>query len=66
QVNHLDFLCFTHLDPDSLYPWRPDCTHLLAILPFTFQYHFVNKTPFTNSVVLLSVLLYVGQISHSK
>ncbi|MED6253341.1 hypothetical protein ATANTOWER_027093 [Ataeniobius toweri] len=83
QVNHLDFLRFTHLGPDSLYPWRPDFTHLvscstiniitsrlflkiivlvftsspsplsmdLAILPFTFQYHIVNKTPFTNSVV---------------
>ncbi|MED6270602.1 hypothetical protein CHARACLAT_012023 [Characodon lateralis] len=62
QVNHLDFLRSTHLGPDSLYPWRPDSTHLLTILPFTFQYHFVNKTPFTNSVVLLSVLLYMGQI----
>ncbi|MEQ2231893.1 hypothetical protein ILYODFUR_005299 [Ilyodon furcidens] len=40
QVNHLDFLRFTHLGPDSLYPWRPDFTHLLVILPFTFQYHF--------------------------
>ncbi|MEQ2222585.1 hypothetical protein ILYODFUR_027858, partial [Ilyodon furcidens] len=59
QVNYLDFLRFTHLDPDSLYPWRPDFTHLLAILLFTFQDHFVNKTAFTDSVVLLSVLLYV-------
>ncbi|MEQ2290253.1 hypothetical protein AMECASPLE_001500 [Ameca splendens] len=37
QVNHLDFLRFTHLGPDSLYPWRPDYTHLLAIHPFMFQ-----------------------------
>ncbi|MEQ2223157.1 hypothetical protein ILYODFUR_033936 [Ilyodon furcidens] len=94
QVSHLHFLRFTHLGPDSLYPWRLDFTHLgsrstiniitsrlflkiivlvftsspsplsmqLAILPSTFQFHFVNKTPFANSVVLPSVLLYVGQI----
>ncbi|MEQ2316673.1 hypothetical protein AMECASPLE_034920 [Ameca splendens] len=66
QVNHLDFLRFTHLGPNSLNPWGPDFTLLfslqLAILPFTFQYHFVNKTPFTNSVMLLSVLVFVGQI----
>ncbi|MED6242317.1 hypothetical protein ATANTOWER_002951 [Ataeniobius toweri] len=37
QVNHLDFLRFTHLGPDSLYPWPPDFTHLLAILLFTLQ-----------------------------
>ncbi|MEQ2315548.1 hypothetical protein AMECASPLE_023530 [Ameca splendens] len=30
QVNHLNFLCFAHLGPDSLYPWRPDCTHLVS------------------------------------
>ncbi|MED6260789.1 hypothetical protein ATANTOWER_028855 [Ataeniobius toweri] len=28
QVNHLDFLRFAHLGPDSLYPWRPDFPHL--------------------------------------
>ncbi|MEQ2311421.1 hypothetical protein AMECASPLE_019886 [Ameca splendens] len=39
QVNHLDFLRFAHLGPDSLYPWQPDCTHLLAIHPFMFQTH---------------------------
>ncbi|MED6250903.1 hypothetical protein ATANTOWER_014766 [Ataeniobius toweri] len=39
QVNHLDILRFAHLGPDSLYPWRPDCTHLLAIHPFMFKTH---------------------------
>ncbi|MED6245237.1 hypothetical protein ATANTOWER_000522, partial [Ataeniobius toweri] len=39
QVKPSGFLRFAHLDPDSLYPWRPDCTCLLAIHPFTFQIH---------------------------
>ncbi|MED6256325.1 hypothetical protein ATANTOWER_023972 [Ataeniobius toweri] len=32
-------LHFVNLDPESLYPWRPDCTYLLTILPFTLQSH---------------------------
>ncbi|MED6261978.1 hypothetical protein ATANTOWER_012842 [Ataeniobius toweri] len=40
QVKSSGFLRFAHLGPDSLYPWRPDYTHQLAILPFTFQFHF--------------------------
>ncbi|MEQ2285700.1 hypothetical protein AMECASPLE_034631, partial [Ameca splendens] len=32
-------LPFVNLDPESLYPWRPDCTYLLAIHPFMFQSH---------------------------
>ncbi|MED6240059.1 hypothetical protein ATANTOWER_015441 [Ataeniobius toweri] len=39
QVKPSGFLHFAHLDPDSLYPWRPDCTHLLTIHPFMFQTH---------------------------
>ncbi|MED6272940.1 hypothetical protein CHARACLAT_001802 [Characodon lateralis] len=27
--------------PESLYPWRPDYTCVLAILPFTFQSRFL-------------------------
>ncbi|MEQ2316117.1 hypothetical protein AMECASPLE_029465 [Ameca splendens] len=41
QVKPSGFLHFAHLGPNSLYPWRPDYTHLLAILPFTFQFHFL-------------------------
>ncbi|MED6246542.1 hypothetical protein ATANTOWER_019530, partial [Ataeniobius toweri] len=60
SVKPSGLLCFVNLDPESLYPWRPDCTYLLAIHPFTFLIHFaVNKAPFTDSVVLQSVLLYV-------
>ncbi|MEQ2256922.1 hypothetical protein ILYODFUR_029028 [Ilyodon furcidens] len=36
QRNHLNKPCFVNLDPKSLYPWRSDCTYLLAIHPFTF------------------------------
>ncbi|MEQ2231119.1 hypothetical protein ILYODFUR_036165 [Ilyodon furcidens] len=99
QVNHLDFLRFAHLGPDSLYPWRPDCTHLVSrssdynsylslfcniISSLSHQFSFpsfhtvgdspvhvpdsliVNKTPFTDSVVPQSVLLYVGQIYYEN
>ncbi|MEQ2282364.1 hypothetical protein AMECASPLE_039807 [Ameca splendens] len=38
QVNHLDFLRFAHLGPDSLYPWRPDCTHLVSRSSVILQY----------------------------
>ncbi|MEQ2303929.1 hypothetical protein AMECASPLE_021787 [Ameca splendens] len=41
QVKPSGFLRFAHLDPDSLYPWRPDYTHLLAILLFMFQFHYL-------------------------
>ncbi|MED6233594.1 hypothetical protein ATANTOWER_013822 [Ataeniobius toweri] len=41
QVKPTGDLCFAHLGPDSLYPWQPDYTHLLAILLFTFQFHFL-------------------------
>ncbi|MEQ2296333.1 hypothetical protein AMECASPLE_023743 [Ameca splendens] len=34
-------LRFVNLDPESLYPWRPDCTYLLAIYPFMFLSHFL-------------------------
>ncbi|MED6234765.1 hypothetical protein ATANTOWER_000351 [Ataeniobius toweri] len=37
QVKPSGVLRFAHLDPNSFYPWRPDCTCLLAIHPFTFQ-----------------------------
>ncbi|MEQ2230647.1 hypothetical protein ILYODFUR_031541 [Ilyodon furcidens] len=36
QVKPSGFLCYAHLGPDSLYPWPPDYTRLLPILPFTF------------------------------
>ncbi|MED6232455.1 hypothetical protein ATANTOWER_030377, partial [Ataeniobius toweri] len=50
-----------NLDPESLYPWRPDCTYLLEIHPFTFLIICCTiKHHFTDSV-LLRVLLYVGQ-----
>ncbi|MEQ2246557.1 hypothetical protein ILYODFUR_000713 [Ilyodon furcidens] len=95
QVKPSGFLRYAHLGPDSLYPWRPDYTHLVSHLTVNHNYfsfipqHYsscihqfsspsfhtvddstvhvpvsllVNKTPFTDSVVLLSVLLYVGQI----
>ncbi|MED6279715.1 hypothetical protein CHARACLAT_003544 [Characodon lateralis] len=39
QVKPYGVLRFAHLDPDSFYPWQPDCTCLLAIHPFTFQTH---------------------------
>ncbi|MED6293484.1 hypothetical protein CHARACLAT_011096 [Characodon lateralis] len=39
QVKPSGFLRYAHLGPDSLYPWRPEHTHLLAILPFTFLCH---------------------------
>ncbi|MEQ2297345.1 hypothetical protein AMECASPLE_033820, partial [Ameca splendens] len=62
QRNHLNKLCFENLDPESLYPWRPDYIHLLAIHPFTFLIICCTiKHNFTDSV-LQSVLLYVGQI----
>ncbi|MED6291317.1 hypothetical protein CHARACLAT_022306 [Characodon lateralis] len=32
-------LRFASLDPESLYPWRPDCTYLLAIHLFTLHTH---------------------------
>ncbi|MEQ2281480.1 hypothetical protein AMECASPLE_030838 [Ameca splendens] len=41
QVKPSGFLRYAHLGPDSLYPWRPDYTHLLAILPFTFLCHYL-------------------------
>ncbi|MEQ2280876.1 hypothetical protein AMECASPLE_024623, partial [Ameca splendens] len=41
QVKPSGFLCFAHLGLDYLYPWQPHYTHLLAILPFTFQFHFL-------------------------
>ncbi|MEQ2248828.1 hypothetical protein ILYODFUR_023050 [Ilyodon furcidens] len=34
--NHLNKLSFNNLDPESLYPWRPDRSYLLLIQPFTF------------------------------
>ncbi|MEQ2286059.1 hypothetical protein AMECASPLE_038283, partial [Ameca splendens] len=36
QRNHLNNFCFDNLDSESLYPWRPDRTHLLKILQFSF------------------------------
>ncbi|MED6281567.1 hypothetical protein CHARACLAT_022923 [Characodon lateralis] len=75
QVNHLDFLRFAHLGPDSLYPWRPDCTHIFSSPSFhtvgdspvhVTDSLIVNKTPFTDSVVPQSVLLYVGQIYYEN
>ncbi|MEQ2247152.1 hypothetical protein ILYODFUR_006280 [Ilyodon furcidens] len=41
QVKPSGFLRFAHLGPDSLYPWRPEYTHPLATLSFTFQFHFL-------------------------
>ncbi|MEQ2284940.1 hypothetical protein AMECASPLE_026768, partial [Ameca splendens] len=38
QVKPSGFLHFAHLDPDSLYPWRPDCTCL-------FSSHTVGDSP---------------------
>ncbi|MEQ2285115.1 hypothetical protein AMECASPLE_028554 [Ameca splendens] len=50
------------MDPDSLYPWRPDRTYLLEFRLFTFLiilWH--NKILFHSFYFLRSVLLYVGQ-----
>ncbi|MEQ2254896.1 hypothetical protein ILYODFUR_008352 [Ilyodon furcidens] len=41
QIKPSGFLRYAHLGPDSLYPWQPDYTHLLAILPFTFLCHYL-------------------------
>ncbi|MED6234222.1 hypothetical protein ATANTOWER_024846 [Ataeniobius toweri] len=30
--NHLNKLCCDNLDPESLYPWRPDRTNLMLVL----------------------------------
>ncbi|MEQ2305259.1 hypothetical protein AMECASPLE_035992 [Ameca splendens] len=89
---------FVNQDPESLYPWRPDCTYLVSCFPVYYSYfslisqhnsswfhHFsspsfhtvadspihvpvslVNKTPFTDSVLLQSVLQYVGQINYKN
>ncbi|MEQ2236400.1 hypothetical protein ILYODFUR_012396 [Ilyodon furcidens] len=52
QRNHLNKLCFENLDPESLYPWRPDDIHLLAIHLFTFLIICCTiKHNFTDSVL---------------
>ncbi|MED6259505.1 hypothetical protein ATANTOWER_024143, partial [Ataeniobius toweri] len=34
--NQQNKLCYDNLDPESLYPWRPDRNYLLEFRPFTF------------------------------
>ncbi|MEQ2303271.1 hypothetical protein AMECASPLE_015057 [Ameca splendens] len=34
--NQQNKLCYDNLDPESLYPWQPDRTHLLEFHPFSF------------------------------
>ncbi|MED6237479.1 hypothetical protein ATANTOWER_025841, partial [Ataeniobius toweri] len=58
--NHLNKLSFDNLDPESLYPWRPDRSYLLLIHPFTFpDCLWRNKNIILLILFLRSVLLYV-------
>ncbi|MEQ2303861.1 hypothetical protein AMECASPLE_021150, partial [Ameca splendens] len=60
QVNHLDFLRFTHLGPDSLYPWLPNGICLLVNLPVHVPDSLaVNKHLSLIQLFPLSVLLHV-------
>ncbi|MEQ2226154.1 hypothetical protein ILYODFUR_024607 [Ilyodon furcidens] len=64
---HLNKFSFDNLDSESLYPWRPDHTHLLKIRPFTFpDYLWHNKNIILLILFLWSVLLYVGQIYYEN
>ncbi|MEQ2303977.1 hypothetical protein AMECASPLE_022302 [Ameca splendens] len=67
QRNHLNNFCFDNLDSESLYPWRPDRTHLLKILQFSFpDYCWHNKNIISLNLSLRSVLLYLGQIYYEN
>ncbi|MEQ2296535.1 hypothetical protein AMECASPLE_025720 [Ameca splendens] len=63
QIKPSGFLRYAHLGPDSLYPWRPDYTHLVGHLTVHHNYFsFIRNIivlVFTSSLPPLSIQLAI-------